>query len=289
MTETAGFDGARVVIFESRRAAEMASLVARHGGVAVAAPSMREVPLGATPELTAFAAELERGAFDAVVFLTGVGARSLFEAAAPVLDREGLLAALGRTRVVVRGPKPAAFLRQLGFAGFHAAPAPNTWRETADVLLEALGSRPGGPRGARIALQEYGVPHDELVDRLSREGVATERVPVYRWALPEDTGPLRAALVALARREVRIALFTSARQVEHALAIAREEGLGDEWIDALRAGVVASIGPVCTEALADAGLAPDIEPEHAKMGHLVKETAQRASGVLHEKDAARGA
>ena len=129
--------------------------------------------------------------------------------------------------------------------------------------------------------------HDKLVARLGDAGITTERVPVYRWSLPEDTAPLRAALGAIARREARIALFTSARQVEHALTVAREEGIADDVIAALRGGVVASIGPVCTEALADAGLPPDVEPEHGKMGHLVKEAAAKASGVLLAKGAAR--
>lgn len=287
MNASAGFAGARVVVFESRRAPEMASLVERHGGVPVVAPSMREIPLGPTPALASFAADVERGGFDAVVFLTGVGARALFEAVAPMIDEAALLAALGRTRVVVRGPKPATFLRQLGFTAFVAAPAPNTWRETAAALMEALRDRPGGVRGARIALQEYGTPHDELVAMLAESGIAVERVPVYRWSLPEDTAPLRAALGAIARREVRIALFTSAQQVHHALSIACEEGIVDEVRSALRSGLVASIGPVCSEVLVDAGLPPDLEPEHSKMGHLVKETAQKANGVLLAKDAAR--
>lgn len=282
-----GFGGAPVVVFESRRAPEMASLVERHGGTTVVAPTMREIPLGPTPALTSFAADIEAGAFDAVVFLTGVGARALFEAAAPVIDQARLLAALARTRVVVRGPKPATFLRRLGFGAFVAAPAPNTWRETAIALLTALEDRPGGARGARVALQEYGAPHDELVAMLAEAGVTTDRVPVYRWSLPEDTAPLRSALGAIARGEVRIALFTSAQQVTHVLAVAREEGIVDAVVAGLRAGVVASIGPICTEALADAGLPPDLEPEHSKMGHLVKEAAQNSGGVLLAKGAAR--
>src|SRR2546430_11963506 len=40
-----GFEGLRVVTFESRRAAEMAHLIERAGGRPMVAPSMREVPL----------------------------------------------------------------------------------------------------------------------------------------------------------------------------------------------------------------------------------------------------
>ncbi len=42
---TGGLAGLVVVSFESRRASEIAALIAHHGGRAVSAPSMREVPL----------------------------------------------------------------------------------------------------------------------------------------------------------------------------------------------------------------------------------------------------
>ena len=53
------------------------------------------------------------------------------------------------------------------------------------------------------------------------------RVPVYRWALPEDTGPLHAALTEIAERRIGAALFTSAQQVEHVLQVAAAAGIED--------------------------------------------------------------
>src|SRR6188768_1632421 len=72
-----GFGGERVVTFESRRAVEMASLIERHGGVPVSAPTMREVTLSDVSAAKSFAAELVRGGFDLVVLMTGVGTRAL--------------------------------------------------------------------------------------------------------------------------------------------------------------------------------------------------------------------
>jgi uroporphyrinogen-III synthase len=40
----AGFNGLRVLSFESRRAKEIAQLIANNGGVPTVAPSTREVP-----------------------------------------------------------------------------------------------------------------------------------------------------------------------------------------------------------------------------------------------------
>ena len=39
-----GFNGLRVLSFESRRAKEIAQLITNHGGVPIVAPSTREVP-----------------------------------------------------------------------------------------------------------------------------------------------------------------------------------------------------------------------------------------------------
>lgn len=273
------FDGRRVVTFESRRAAEMASLIARHGGAAVSAPALREVPLADNPSALGFARSLASGAFDVVILMTGVGTRALVAEIEPEMDRATFVAALGRVPLVVaRGPKPANVLRALGVAGFTTVPEPNTWREVARAV-EASGVLVG----RRVAVQEHGAPSHELHDLLTRAGAQVTAVQVYRWALPEDTAPLRRALHEIAEGRAEIALFTSRAQVEHAFAIAAEEGVEAAFRERLRRGVVASIGPVCTEALRAEGLTPDLEPEHPRMGHLVKTASERATAILAAK------
>ncbi len=276
----ASLGGLQVVIFESRRAAEMASLVARHGGVPVPAPALREVALDTgNPAALAFARGLAAGAFDVVILMTGGGARALVEEVAPALDRAAFAAALSRAPLLVaRGPKPAAALRELGVAGFVTVPAPNTWREVARAVAER-----GPLAGTRVAVQEHGAPSVELYEALRAAGAEVTAVPVYKWALPEDTAPLRRALHAVVEGRLAVALFTSRAQVENAFAVAAEEGIADAVRERLSGGVVASIGPVCTEALRAEGLAPDVEPEHPKMGHLVKAAAERAAGILRDK------
>src|SRR4051794_38929762 len=124
-----GFGGQVVVTFESRRAAEMASLIERHGGAPLAAPAMREVALGESGPALAFAAALAAGEHDIVILMTGVGTRALVEEVSPTMDRAAFAAALGRVPLLVaRGPKPAAVLRELGVTGFTLVPEPNTWR-----------------------------------------------------------------------------------------------------------------------------------------------------------------
>lgn len=263
------FDGLRVAAFESRMSGPMAELIARHGGVPLEAPSLREVPLGENREAVDFARRLIAGEFDTVIFLTGVGSRYLVEEIASEVLREAFLEALGRVKVVVRGPKPMAVMREWKVRVDVQVPEPNTWREVLETLDAQLPVD-----GMRIAVQEYGKPNPELVEGLERRGARVARVPVYRWALPEDTGPLRRAVVEIAAGRVGAALFTSAQQVVHLLQVAAEDGRAEALREALRSRVVVgSIGPTTSEALAEHGLAADITPEHPKMGHLVAAVA----------------
>ena len=104
--ESADFRGLRVVAFESRMATETARMIERLGGRAIVAPALREVPLEDNHAALEFAERMLAGQFDMVVFLTGVGVRALFEVMETRHPREALVAALAKTTVVVRGPKP---------------------------------------------------------------------------------------------------------------------------------------------------------------------------------------
>ncbi len=263
------FDGLRVAIFEARMAGALAEMVARQGGIPVAAPALREIPLEDNPDARSFADGLLAGRFDVVIFETGVGVRLLAESLRERLSGPAWAEALGRTNVVARGPKPAAALRELGAPVDFQVPEPNTWRETLALLDARLPVA-----GLRVAVQEYGRPVPELTEGLERRGAVVTRVPVYRWALPEDTGPLRAALREIARRRVGAALFTAAQQVEHVLRVAAAEGIEHDVRAALTEHVVVgSIGPTTSAALRAHGLPVDIEPEHPKSGHLVAAVA----------------
>lgn len=279
-----GFNGLRVVALESRRAAEMESLIRSFGGDPVVAPSMREIPLEENPEALAFGEKLLAGEFDAVLFLTGVGARALVQTLESRYSQDEIVDALSRITTIARGPKPVKALRELGVPVTITVPEPNTWRE----VLETLESDPRGfeLQNARLAVQEYGVANDALLDGLRQRGAQVTRVPVYRWALPEDLGPLHAAIRELTDGRSRVLLFTSATQVVHLMQVAAELGLEEPLRRALAQGAVCSIGPTCSEMLESYGLPADLQPEHPRMGQLVREAAERAGRILASKQPA---
>ncbi|HKD69300.1 MAG TPA: uroporphyrinogen decarboxylase [Candidatus Binataceae bacterium] len=273
-----GFAGLRVVAFESRMAQEASGLIERHGGVAIVAPSMREVPLGENPAAFAFARRLMAGELDVVIFLTGVGAKALFDVLSGAHSQQALAQALTRLTTVVRGPKPARALRAIGIVPTLEIAEPNTWREVLSEL-----ARRTDLAGKRVAVQEYGVSNRDLTAGLEARGASVILVPVYRWALPQDREPLRRALRAIAAGEADLALFTSATQVSHVLQMAEAEGCASAVRRGLGAMVVGSIGPVCSAALREHGLAVDLEPAHPKLGHLIKQAALQATGLLARK------
>jgi uroporphyrinogen-III synthase len=276
-----GFEGLRVLSLESRRSREMAQLITNHCGRATVAPSTREVPSGPNLEEAAFAAGLAKGEFQIVIFMTGVGTRALAQAIEPLCPREQWVAGLSRTAVVARGPKPVNVLREFGIPIALTVPEPNTWREILQALDRNAATLP--LKGAHVAVQEHGVPSPELYAGLSQRGARVFAIPVYKWAPPEDEGPLRRAIAELAHGEFGVVLFTSSVQAHHLFRFADEMNRRDDVLHALRRTVVGSIGPVTSETLREFGIGVDLEPSHPKMGFLVKETAEQSAQLLEGK------
>ena len=272
------FQGLAVLTLESRRGQEMIKLIESYGGRAVHAPAMREVPLSSNPEALNFADGLFAGRFDIVIFLTGVGARALLHVLEDAHPKERVLEDLRKVLIIGFGPKPVVVLREWKVPIALTAPEPNTWHE----LLQAIDASQPDLRGKRIAVQEYGVSNPGLIEGLGQRGADVTSVPVYRWELPEDTGPLRAAVTEVIASRIDVALFTTGVQIDHFFQIAEQERKKDELKAAMERLVKASIGPMTSDTLRGHGLLVDLEASHPKMGFLVKEAAEQAQALLQQ-------
>lgn len=274
-------EGMRVVCFESRRSAESSRMIARQGGEPIEAPALREVPLRGPLGLDLLEAELLQRAPVLLVLLTGVGTELLVEGLSQSVPRERVLALLraSTTTIVCRGPKPHAVLKPLAIKPAVVVGEPNTWR---DVLREvdALDLA----RGRSVYVQEYGRSNAELVQGLQERGPSSVRqVKTYAWTLPEDLMPLHAAIERIACSDVEVALFTSGVQLTHLLQVAEHLGATDRLRRGLERVVIASVGPLTSEALRAADIEPDIEPEHPKLGHLMLALSALAAKKLAHK------
>lgn len=273
-----GFNGFVVAAFESRMADEMARLIARHGGRPLVAPALREIPLDNNAEALRFGEQLLAGQVDMVILLTGVGTRALADVLQTRYPLDTIKASLSHACLVARGPKPVAALKELGLTPAITVPEPNTWRD----ILQALDAHKP-VKGLHVAVQEYGVSNTELLKALDERGARVTRVPVYRWALPEDTEPLTRALNAILAGQVDVLLVTNAAQVDHIMQVLEQDTKTDQFRQALQRVVTASIGPTASERLRSYGLPVDLEPSHPKMGILVKEASERAHALLRSK------
>ncbi len=273
-----GFKGLTVASFESRMATEMTRLIERQGGTPLVTPALRELPLEDNSAALRFGDQLLAKGLDVLILMTGVGTTTLFEILHHRFPKNAIAHALNDTVLVARGPKPVAALKALGFQPTLTVPEPNTW---ADVVSALDASRSVG--GLRVAIQEYGQANADLREALRQRGADVVSVPVYRWALPEDTAPLKRVLREILAGHVQVILVTNAAQIDHVMQVLEEGGLSAPFKEACKKLVVGSIGPTASNRLRSHGLPVDLEPAHGKMGILVKETAERIHSLLDRK------
>jgi uroporphyrinogen-III synthase len=270
------FEGLKVLSLESRRAKEMETLIRREGGDPFIAPSVQERALDDHREAQEFISRLDAGEFDLVICMTGAGLAFLRELAQASGTLEKLAEGLRKTFIVSRGPKPVPLLREFGAKAQIVVPEPNTWKEVVD----AVASRPE----RRVAVQEYGRPNLEMTAALEALGARVSCFAIYRWDLPADLEPLRAAARRLAAGELDVVLFTSSIQLDHLYQIAEELGIKAAVQTALKEhAALASVGPIMSAAMDAVGLPVDILPIHPKMAGLVKAAAENAAAVLARK------
>ena len=252
-----------VAILESRLGLELAGLVEKHGGRTLLAPALAEVP-DVDPALIArLLADLARRPPRVAIFQTGVGTRALFDTADSLARAPDLLELLSTCTVVVRGPKPTGALRSRGVRIDRSAAEPYT---TAEVLAAIADLRLAGER---VIVQRYGETNRELERALRDKGAEVVEIPTYRWALPEDTRPLERLIAALEAGGVDATVFTSASQAHNLFGLARRLGKDASLPANLNRTLVASIGPVCSAALATYSVNIALEASPPKLGPLV--------------------
>ena len=271
-------DGLTVAAFESRMATEIARQIEHHGGRSLVAPVLREVPLEDNSAAQELGAQLLAGRIDLVIFMTGIGTTALFDLLRARYPWTSILDSLKNVTLIARGPKPVAALKAAGLQAAVTVPEPNTWVDLVSALDKHCPVK-----GRRVAVQEYGVTNPDLVNALEQRGAEVFAVPIYKWTLPEDLGPIRHALNEIIAGRVKVILITNAAQVDHVMRVLEQDGKVQQFRDVLPKMAVASIGPTASERLRHHGWPVDFEPSHSKMGILVKEVSEVASNILDQK------
>ncbi len=255
--------GKTVAVLESRLGRELAELVAGRGATPFHAPALAELPDLDRDAIAALVRSLDARPAKLFVFQTGVGTRALFAATDALQLTEKLLLGLKKGLVVVRGPKPTGALRSRGVRIDRSAADPFTTKEVLDSIRDVE------VKGERVVVQRHGSVNAELDRALEARGAQVIEIPVYRWSLPADTTPLAQLVSRLERGEMHAVLFTNAEQVRNLFLVSRQMKKEGVLKKALSSTLVASIGPVASAALREAGVKIGVEASPPKLGALL--------------------
>jgi uroporphyrinogen III methyltransferase/synthase len=169
------------------------------------------------------------------------------------------LADLAGRRVAAIGSATAARLREVGI---EPAVVPERFR--AEGLVDAL--RIIGPaKGSKVLIARAAEGREILPDELRALGFDVDVVPVYRVVTVE---PPADVLYRLAAGQVDAVVFASGGTARRFVESLAKEGMDAAAV--LVGPVVASIGPVTTEALHGLGIAVDVQAAKTTSQSLVE-------------------
>jgi len=255
--------GFRIGVTSDRRSNDLIAALERRGAEVLHAPTLRIVPADEDSRLIEDTRAVIAAKPDVLLATTAYGMRGWFEAADAAGLGPALTKSLSGTRILVRGPKARGALRAAGMSD-----AGMSREETTASLVDQVVTE--GAAGLTVAIQLHGFVDDEQLTRLRTAGADVFTVAPYLWTAPVEPHRVVRILEAIAARSLDAVTFTSAPAAEALLVAARERGMRDAVVAALRSDVTPfSVGPVTAAPLHAAGI-ESIHPDRYRLGALVR-------------------
>ncbi len=246
--------GRTIALAEGRQLEELAQMLDKEGAVTVRCPLVSILDAPDSTPVAAWLRDLCADRFAYVILFTGEGVRRLLD----VAEREGMradvIAALGRSRILTRGPKPVGALRQIGLSPSLVAQTPTTEGVIAGLRSEPL-------QGKTVGLQLYGEDNPRLRKFLEEAGATVQAVQPYIYAPAADAERVVELIRQLADGKIDVLVFTSSPQVERLFEVAEKHDIKEVLQAGLQRTRVAAVGPVLAEHLGQHGVRVDVCPE----------------------------
>jgi uroporphyrinogen-III synthase len=258
-------EGQRIALAEGRQLEELAAMLEAEGATALRYPLLSILDAPDSAPVVAWLRDLVAGRFSHVVFLTGEGVKRLLHFAADAGLHDAVIAALGKARLVTRGPKPGRALKEIGLVPGRVADAPTTEGVIAALRQEAVA-------GKAVGVQLYSPSNPPLLDYLAAAGADARAVLPYIYAPASDAGRVVELIDRLAAGEVDMIVFTSSPQVVRLFEVASETGKDAALADGLKRAKVAAVGPLIADALGQRGVRVDVCPAQ---GFVMKNLVQQ--------------
>jgi uroporphyrinogen-III synthase len=256
--------GRTIALAETRQMEELAQLLESEGAITLRCPMVSILDAPDLAPIVAWLRDLCADRFDYLVLITGEALRRLLGFA----EREGLrnsvIAALGRTKTVTRGPKPGQVLREIGLTPTRIAQAPTT-----EGVISTLRSEP--LEGRTVAFTLYGEPNPPLEQFITSAGAQARSVLPYVYAPAADDERVADLIARLDQGAVDVLVFTSSAQVDRLYEVAEVCGLQGALQRGLTQARVAAVGPVLADHLRQRGATVSLCPEQ---GFVMKNLVQ---------------
>lgn len=193
---------------------------------------------------------------DLLVLYTGEGLRRLLTAAQRFCLREAFVEQLARVKKLIRGPKPARVLAELGLNAEITATTATTDGIIATLQQQLLLQ-------GHISIQSYGAdPVPELATFLhSQPNLTVSWVAPYVYGNQSDDETVTKFIRQLEQGQVDLVAFTSKAQLDALQRIAVAQDCARALDIGLEKTVIAAVGPVVAARLAEFGHPAAIMPQ----------------------------
>ena len=247
-------NGYRILILETREEAQFSRLLAEQGADVVQCPmfAIHDAPDAAPIE--AWIRRFIERPCDDLVLMTGEGLRRLLKVARRIEVGQDLIAALGKSRKLARGPKPGRALREIGLE-----PQATTEKPTSEGIIEMLARFDLG--GHRVGLQLYpDRDHGKLIGAIAAQGAEVDPVLPYVYDAQAAASNIIAAIDEMVQGRLDAIALTSSGQVRRLIEVAKAHDCEARLREGLAQTPIASVGPVVSDELAAQGLRTEIAP-----------------------------
>ncbi len=267
---TLPLDGRTVALAESRQLEELAAMLAKEGATPLRFPLLSILDAPDDAPLLAWLDLLQAGTFDWIIFFTGEGVRRLLACAERHGRRDSVIAALAKSRMLIRGPKPGTALKEHGLKAELVAQMPTT-----DGVITTLRSLAIG--GLIFGVQHYSDSNPLLEQFLNESGVTAHYVLPYIYAPASDAERVLFLIAEMEAGKVDAVVFTSSPQIDRIFEVAKEADRTAQLQAGFARTIVAAVGPLVRESLEKHGVTVQVCPEH---GFVMKNLVQQLKRVM---------
>ncbi|REJ06363.1 uroporphyrinogen-III synthase [Halobacillus trueperi] len=259
-----GLKGKKVGIAAVRRSEAIEKLITNMGGEPFVFPLQGEQLLDEKASRR-HVEDYLRQSFSRVILTTGIGARTLSDAAIRE-NLDGLfLQKLEKESLAIRGSKTMDWLKTNELF-------PDVISE--DGTMENLLSQipvVDQTETRKIFLQTYNEDEEFLIRKLEKKGYSVYRANPYRF-LPPDPVVVEDLALHIANAQLDAVVFTSKTQVKNLFYQTKRR---HEVVEAFNHHVqAAAVGKVTAQSLHDHGISSVVQPERPKMGAMIVELDQ---------------